>query len=395
MSSSYPLPLPALLLLLCFCSVFSNSQISNQKSSDALSLPIFKHPVSGQYVAQISRGTTRRPVKLVVDLGGPFTGVDCRQSSTHRSVPFPSLECSKAGGSGSSVAERGELVEDLVTVGSYVVEGQVADSVLGVDRFLFHCMPRSALRRLSPTGGVNGVVGLGRSRMSLPHQFSMAHLLDRKFALCLSASGGQLLIGDALSRTEISKSLIYTPLITSGDDSSSHQHLVSVDSMRIEGEPGVVKVNGRARLSTTAPHTILQSSIYQAFTEKYIKAVANATRAESVWPFKTCFATENGGSDDLPAVDLVLQSKMVKWRIGGRNLMVEVKGGVRCLGMLDGGYDMADEIVIGSHQLEENLLEFDMARSMLGLSSSLVNRGTSCADLKLESGWTRQQHASS
>ncbi|CAM9000608.1 unnamed protein product [Rhodiola kirilowii] len=361
MASSNPPLHSAALLLLCFCSVFSNAKF--------LSLPVFKHAVSGRFVARIFQGTHQRPADLVVDLGGSFTGLDCRGSSTQRVVSCPSLECSKAGESSGSV---GELVEDAVAVGS-----QVVDSVNSVDRFLFYCMPKPALRRL-PGGGASGVLGLGRSKMSLPSQFSMTNFLDRKFTICLSASDGQgqLLIGDALSGTDISKTLIYTPLITSKEE----KHLISVNSIKIEGDPVPVKVNGRARLSTTAPFTTFQSSIYHSFTEKFVKAV-NATKAESVWPLKTCFVS----GTKWPEVDLVLQSKMVKWRIGKRNLVVQqVSKGVSCLGILDGGYEMGDdEIVIGRYQLEEKLLEFDMGRSMLGFKS---DGGMSCGELKLESG---------
>ncbi|KAK9083980.1 hypothetical protein Scep_030451 [Stephania cephalantha] len=58
--------------------------------------------------------------------------------------------------------------------------------------------------------------------------------------------------------------------------------------------------------------------------------------------------------------------------LGGANSMVEVGEDVLSLGMVDGG-EMSPRfktsIVIGGHQLEDNLLEFDLARSRLGFSS--------------------------
>ncbi|KEH36775.1 extracellular dermal glycoprotein [Medicago truncatula] len=42
-----------------------------------------------------------------------------------------------------------------------------------------------------------------------------------------------------------------------------------------------------------------------------------------------------------------------------------------CLGFVDGGKEPRRSIVIGGHQLEENLLEFDLVSSKLGFISSL------------------------
>lgn len=65
--------------------------------------------------------------------------------------------------------------------------------------------------------------------------------------------------------------------------------------------------------------------------------------------------------------------------------MVEVSDEVMCLGFLDGGSSPRASIVIGGYQLEDNLLEFNLATSMFGFSSSLLMRDTTCSDLKLYS----------
>ncbi|CAN0886867.1 Probable aspartic proteinase GIP2 [Linum grandiflorum] len=59
---------------------------------------------------------------------------------------------------------------------------------------------------------------------------------------------------------------------------------------------------------------------------------------------------------------------------------VEVKKDVLCLGFVDGGANPRTSIVIGGHQLEDNLLQFDVANSRLGFSSSLLSRQTNCAN---------------
>ena len=74
-----------------------------------------------------------------------------------------------------------------------------------------------------------------------------------------------------------------------------------------------------------------------------------------------------------PTIDLVLQSttnkserKKVIWRIWGTNSMVKVSNEVLCLGFVDGGLNPRTSIVIGGYQIEDILLQFDLANSKLG-----------------------------
>lgn len=60
--------------------------------------------------------------------------------------------------------------------------------------------------------------------------------------------------------------------------------------------------------------------------------------------------------------------------------MVEVGKNVVCLGFVDGGVETEVSIEIGGHQLEDNLLEFDLAYNRLGFSSSLLFRQTTCSN---------------
>ncbi|KAI4317755.1 hypothetical protein L6164_025599 [Bauhinia variegata] len=61
--------------------------------------------------------------------------------------------------------------------------------------------------------------------------------------------------------------------------------------------------------------------------------------------------------------------------------MVRVNGEVMCLGFLDGGLNPRDPIVVGAYQMEDVILQFDLETSMLGFSSSLLIRDSSCSDL--------------
>ncbi|EEF41728.1 conserved hypothetical protein [Ricinus communis] len=64
---------------------------------------------------------------------------------------------------------------------------------------------------------------------------------------------------------------------------------------------------------------------------------------------------------------------------------VQVSDDVLCLGLIDGGSNPRTSIVIGGYQVENNLLQFDLATSRLGFSSLLFGRMTTCANFNFTS----------
>jgi len=61
------------------------------------------------------------------------------------------------------------------------------------------------------------------------------------------------------------------------------------------------------------------------------------------------------------------------------------KGGVDvwCLGFVDGGKRSRTAVVIGGHQMEDNVVQFDVDSNRFGFSSSLLLQGAKCANLNL------------
>lgn len=146
-------------------------------------------------------------------------------------------------------------------------------------------------------------------------------------------------------------------------------------------------------LSTVVPYTTMESSIYRAFTGAFAKAAAaiNMTRASGPpsAPFELCFgsgsiaATPTGPS--VPEIEFVLQSEMVRWRVNGRNSMVRANDEVTCLGVRDGGPEQRSGVVLGGHQLEDVLMEFDLGAAMVGFGGSLLMSQKSCSDFSFSS----------
>lgn len=259
--------------------------------------------------------------------------------------------------------------------------------------------------------GVKGMAGLGRSKVGIPSQMASAFRFQIKFALCLSSSSrsnGAIFFGGGpyvlLPGIDISKSLTFTKLILNpvstagsyfmGDPSTDY--FIEVKSIKINGK--VVSFNsisllnidtegyGGTKISTLKPYTVLEISIYKAVINAFVKQLSRIPRVKPVAPFGACFNSTSIGSTRVgaavPPIDLVL-SKGVSWRFYGANSMVQVSKDVLCLGFVDGGVGPRTSVVNGGHQLEDNLLQFDLANKRLGFSS--LFRQTTCANFNFTS----------
>lgn len=381
---------------------------------NGLVLPVSKDPLTLQYVTNINQRTPFIPVKLVVDLGGPNLWVDCDNyvSSTRRLARCGSAQCSlaRANGCGGGICGLGP--ENTATLtGSY---GEVAYDVVSIQstsgpivtvpRFIFVCAPNFLLKGLA--SGAMGMAGLSRAKAALPSQFASAFSLDRKFTICLSPSSSSSNGVVVFGKTNIvsDQSLTYTPLFInpvsdrSGYYPLSTEYFIGLKSIKINRKAlsfntSLLTFNregyGGTKISSVNPYTVLQTSIYKAFVAAFINEAAtmDVTRVASVAPFDVCFSSNNVvKGTTVPYIDLVLQNEKVIWRIRESNSMVQVGPNVKCLGFVDGGLDPRTPIVIGGHQLENNLLEFDLATSRVGFSSTpLSGQKTTCANFNLTS----------
>ncbi|CAJ1941266.1 unnamed protein product [Sphenostylis stenocarpa] len=402
------------IIVISFLFLFSLSQ---GHSPVSFLIPVTKDASTLQYLTTLSYGTPLVPTKLVLDLGGSFLWLHCASrntpSSSSLTTPHRSLQCFTAKTHKSTnsflsgpveqhlyqpcqvfpensitgiIATEGELVEDLMAL-------QSAESkTIHEHQSRFTCSPTSLLHGLAR--GARGMVGLARSRSSLPSQIFDNFSTQRKLTLCLSSSKGVLLLGNVPYESEILKSLTFTPLVTS---IPSQEYFINVSSVKINGKRLSLDVSesneqegggggALTLISSIVPYTTMQSSIFDSFKKAFLDAAVsmNMTRVASVAPFELCFSSSKVGPA-APVVDLVLQSEMVKWSIHGRNSMVRVSHEVVCLGFLDGGENPKNSIVIGGYQLEDVLVQFDLATSMVGFSSSLLTKKTKCSYIKFGS----------
>ncbi|KAJ0976092.1 hypothetical protein J5N97_018057 [Dioscorea zingiberensis] len=418
-----------LLLLLSFS--------SGQTRPKALVSPVRKDSATLQYVTTFSQRTPLVPINLVVDLGGRHLWVDCDTnyiSSTYRPAPCRSALCSLADSDGCgdcfspprpgcnnntcgvspdnpfiSTSTSGELATDVLSLSS--TDGTTPSSPSTAPKFLFSCAPSFLLRGLAANS--TGIAGLAKTRVAPPTQLAATFSFKRTFALCLpstSSSPGVLFFGDVpyklLPNVDASQSLTYTKLLTNPVSTAgsykqgepSYEYFIGVTSINVSNN--VVPINktllsidengvGGTKISTAVPYTVLETTIYKAVLNAFRAALSGIKTVTPVSPFEVCYNARDLGSTRVgpavPAIDLVLESESVYWRIFGANSMVAVSEEKLCLAVVDGGDRPRTSVVIGGYQLEDNLLKFDLATSRLGFSGTLLFRRTTCANFNFTS----------
>ncbi|GLT81460.1 hypothetical protein SLA2020_528450 [Shorea laevis] len=431
MASSSPFLLS--LFFLAFISSTNAIDIKFSKPYNPLILPVKKDDATLQYYSTFNVGSFSYKANAVIDLGGPFLWLNCNgsyRSSSYHAVECNTNECSAAGGSifcsGCDGAFRPGCTNNTCGVFPYnPYNNSVATGGLGKDNIVFG--PRSwkvsnfplacgipeQLYGLSKSA--QGMIGLGKTPVSLPTQIFSAFNLPRKFAICVPSSGrherfGGIVFGGGPYYMipypkDVSKLLVSTPLIVNpvstapvrNEGDASHEYFIGVKSIKIDGKSvpfnsSLLSIDkkgvGGAKISTVTPYTVLHTNIYKALVKEFGKSAASKKVASvtPVKPFGACFDSKTIHSyktgSNVPVIDLVLQSESVCWRIHDSNSMVRVNKDVVCLGFVDGGSKPTTSIVVGGHQLEDNLLEFDIAASELRFSSSLLLYNTKCSHFK-------------
>ncbi|KAL0732269.1 hypothetical protein Bca4012_008478 [Brassica carinata] len=416
--------------------IFSTSFAQQSFRPKALLLPVTKDKSTNQYTTVINQRTPLIAASVVFDLGGRNLWVDCDKdyvSTTYRSPRCNSAVCSRTGSTGcgtcfspprpgcnnntcslipdntvTGTATSGEVATDVITIQS--TNGRNPGRVVKIPNLIFGCGATFLLKGLAK--GTVGMAGMGRHNSGLPSQFAAAFSFNRKFAVCLSSGTGVAFFGNGpyvflpgipISRLQTTPLLI-NPVSTASAYSQgekSTEYFIGVTDIKITDQSvpinrKLLKIDGTTgvggtKISTVDPYTVMETTIFNRFRTAFVKAAAamNITRVPSVKPFGACFSTKNVFGTRVgyavPDIQLVLQSKDVVWRINGANSMVSVSRDVICLGFVDGGVNARTSVVIGGLQLENHLIEFDLASNRLSFSGTLLGMRTSCANFNFTS----------
>nr|KYP71248.1 Basic 7S globulin [Cajanus cajan] len=169
--------------------------------------------------------------------------------------------------------------------------------------------------------------------------------------------------------------MAFTPLTIT----TQGEYNVRVDSIRIDSQlltpPTQTKPwssedteAGGTTISTSTPYMVLQSFIFEAFTQRFAHQIPEEVKVEPVAPFTLC--CDANKASKFPKVEFVMdRPNGPAFKFSGEDLMVQVRPGVKCLAVINGGLQSKAPITIGARQLEEKLLVFDLARSRLGFTT--------------------------
>ncbi|XP_039162754.1 probable aspartic proteinase GIP2 [Eucalyptus grandis] len=374
--------------LLLLALALAGSHVSAFPPYKTLVAPITKDTTTSLYTT-----TLNFHENYLVDLGAPFSWYSCQYK--HPPVTCKAAPCMSARSylsplcppSSSSSNNRCQncittpvnpltktcALSDLTykNVALYVTNGGHPTSSITLNDIYMSCAPGYLLKSLP--SGTTGLASLSWASLALSTQLTPPRLgITKKFAMCLpsvSNGKGTLFFGNGpyLFRSpalvDVSRYLSYTPLVKNPKSSDYYIGLngISVAGKAVRFPRNAFSIDsfgrGGTKLSTVLPYTVLRSDVYDALS------------GSSRWPPSTFLKRES------------LQVASGKdWTISGANSMKQVSKDVACLAFVDGGKAAEQAVAIGSYQMEDNFLVFDLAQSTLGFSSSLLGYATTCAN---------------
>ncbi|XP_050220034.2 probable aspartic proteinase GIP2 [Mercurialis annua] len=313
-----------------------------------------------------------------------------------------------------------EVALDTISLRS--TDGSKSGPAVSVPNFIFACAENQDLNDIAT--GANGIIGLGTNRVGFPSQLSalFGGSFRRKLAVCLpstSKSNGVMFFGDSPHNfypgyntskvIDVSSRFMFTKLYTNFQRTASPrvqgeqllEYFVKITSILVNNNPIPLNTSllefrrtgiGGTKITTVSPYTILESSIYDSLVKAFDKEILKTSKVkkvEAVAPFTDCYTKGNLGMSILglgvPDISIVFENnKDAIWQIYGANSMVEMSNDVACLGFLRVVSDTGtgSSIEIGGLQLQDNLVQFDLAASRMAFTNTLLLEEVECSNFK-------------
>ncbi|KAK0596782.1 hypothetical protein LWI29_019020 [Acer saccharum] len=306
-----------------------------------------------------------------------YKKVECN-SSTCQSLLFatgnsgvcsnnPDPTCNYFVSYGDGSYTRGDLGSERLVLGTTPVEG----FVIGCGR-----------NNKGLFGGASGLMGLGRSDLSLISQTKS--IFGGVFSYCLpstqpGASGSLVLGGDSNSSVYKNSTPITFTRMVSNPQLSTFYVLnltgVSIGGVRLlSGSSSFVKLGGILIDSGTVI-TRLPPSIYNAFKAEFLKQFSGFPSAPGFSILETCFNLSAYQEVNIPVVKLQFEGNAeMAVDVMGIFYFVKADASQVCLALASLSYE--DEIgIIGNYQQKNQRVIYDTKESKLGFA------GESCTSL--------------
>ncbi|WOH03280.1 hypothetical protein DCAR_0622676 [Daucus carota subsp. sativus] len=435
----------AVIFLCLAAAIFSVSSAATFKKPKptAFLFPIRKDTKTLQYYTTLDISSRENSVQLVLDLGGQHTWFTCNAEvlASFKAVDCHSRKCKDYKSTscmrcGSDPAVNVGCTDDACAVdyrnpfNTREIGRGLGEDALFVDStnglsvgfnyqspkpFPFSCLESDEYLIGGLSNETKGMIGLMNTTTSLHAQLSTQFKIPHKFALCLPSTSdfilGHMFIGGKpyfyppynkdIGRELITAKLVRYPVSTANvfsvgdplDEYFIDVKSISVDHKIVAFNASLLSINeegtGGTTLSAVTPYTTLVTPIYESLLSAFTKAAAlrKMKKVSAVAPFGACYKAKSVAKSQtgpvVPYIDIGLTGGKQHWRFYGANSMVLVKKDVLCLAFVDGGSSVRTSVVIGGHQMENYLIEFDLVTPKVGISTSLLFRNSTCSQTRL------------
>ncbi|TVU14302.1 hypothetical protein EJB05_37763, partial [Eragrostis curvula] len=417
---------PLFLLSLLVLSRPGTVAADGQPPSKPVVTPITKDGLTSLYTIPVKNGAP-----LVLDLAGSLVWSTCQQG--HHTIPCKSSVCKVAtrnhpagcasangGQPGSTDPHCACTAYPYNPVSRHCGNGDLTVLPLSAqatdgEHPLFpvsfnaygSCAPQGLLESL-PSGAA-GVAGLSRLPLSLPSQVASKLKVAKQFALCLPSSGntGAALFGggpfvlQSSRRDNIAQSQLSLPLLKSPKNDGYYFRVrgIAVNQELVPIAPGALDLNthtsrGGVVFSSVTPYTTLRDYIFGALLTAFEKVTNGIPFVNPPPPHFRCFPASSFGSTrvgpGVANIDLMLDNGQ-NWTLPGASSLVQVGEGTLCFAFQNMGSPASEApdapaIIFGTHQMQDNLVQFDLEKNTFGFSGLPLGQSTHCGNFNFNSG---------
>ncbi|CAM0914109.1 unnamed protein product [Alopecurus aequalis] len=272
-----------------------------------------------EFVVVVGFGTPAQPANLIFDTGSDVSWVQCQpctghcykqndplfdpsKSSTYGIVPCGTQACTFGGGmcNGTTCLYSVQYGDGSSTSGALSQETLTFTSSRAFSSFVFGC----GTTNLGDFGDVDGLLGLGRGRLSLPSQTTSS--FGGSFSYCLPSfnnTPGFLTIGS----TAVSGQVQYTAMIKKTFYPSFY--FVELTSMNIGGYvlpvPSTVFTKAGTLLDSGTSLTYIPAQAYTLLRDRFKFTMKGNKPAPAYGELDTCYDFSGQSAIFIPAVSLI------------------------------------------------------------------------------------------
>ncbi|KAI7988498.1 Aspartyl protease family protein [Camellia lanceoleosa] len=341
---------------------------------------------SPNYIVTVGLGTPKKQLSLVFDTGSAFVWTQCKpctvfcykqkqpifdpsHSSTYKNITCTSRQCSQLSSSTSTTPSCSTNTcvygmgygDGSTSYGFFASETLTLTPSDVFPHFLFGCGENNQ----GKFDGEAGLIGLGRSRLSLVSQISSKY--GNYFSYCLPSTPsytGSLKFGKG-GRSSAGSSLQFTPLLSKSKDPSSYY--VDIIGIKVGGKTlsisqSVFKTPGSIIDSGTVI-TRLPPAAYDALKTAFRRHMTQYRMGKPVSGFDTCYRVKKNTTLKIPSISFVFGGN-IEVAIDYSGILLADSSNA-CLAFL-GNSNSSDLLIFGNAQQKTLDVVYDVAGGKLG-----------------------------